>query len=471
MEGALAVRDTTIYRYSNSGRSLGVLRYDDAVHEEDLDGTDKLTVTATEFVSKGERLVWKDETGRWHEHIVDGIRGSHRGSSQRNQLTCSNSVSELFGIEAGGTVMKGTVKSILSRLLGLTRWEAGKCSGFGKVELEVWNKNVRECVADLCEECGGEMYTVTPVDEGGVKRRQVCIVKRRGSARVTRQFRYGRNVLGVDREVATDEVYTAIRGYGAKLNKKSTSEYADRLQVAVYSSANLELWGTPTSDGMGHTWAKYTDDACTDAGFLRRQCKRQLRSLSKPLVRYKFEAVEADGVWSDVELGNVVSCVDDEFDPPIEMMERVSGITRHLKGRNTCVVAIGERAKPLVEKFKAQEKQTKRASGNSTRSSASAGVRTGGGSTYSGSGDGWTHQIDGTNIGSGTVNFVTYKTDDKSDAKPDDWGGSGDSGSSTHHTSTSDIAGSQDSSGTGGGGGLSGGGGAGWGGTGGGGAF
>ena len=40
------VAKTTIFRYDNLGNSLGVLDYDEATHEEDLDGLDTLTVNA-----------------------------------------------------------------------------------------------------------------------------------------------------------------------------------------------------------------------------------------------------------------------------------------------------------------------------------------------------------------------------------------------------------------------------------------
>jgi phage minor structural protein len=373
-------------------------------------------------------------------------------------------------------VLTGTVGQILNSILSETGWTAGLCSGFGIVEIEVWHKSVRECIAQLCEEVHGELYTMIDVGENGVTARRLGIVRERGSSTVTRQFRYGRNVTGVKREVGSEEVYTACIGYGAKVNSEDESQYADRLNTIVYSDANLDLWGIQMSNGkMAQNFMTYTDEQCTDASFLKRQCERQLDVFSKPLVRYEFEAIETDGMWSDVRLGNRVSCVDDDFEPPIEMIERVSHIRRDLRGRDTCIIAIGKRVNPITEKFKAQEKVERRTTGNSSRSNADRPVRTEGGSTYSGGGGGgvssdrWIHQIDGVTQETGTINFVTTGGGSGGGSTGDEPTSSGMGGK--HNISLWDLANSRDTDPAGGGGGFSGGGGNGWGTGGGGGAF
>lgn len=475
------MESTTIYRYAPDGTPLGALDYVDATHEEDLDGTDMLEVTCDADVRKRDRLVWRDGSGTWHEHLVDSARREHSGTRARTRARCSNSVSELYLIRAEGTVLEGSARQILGWILGPTRWRAADGDVRDWVRLEVWRKDVRQCLAELADLCGAEMETVITVDGSGVASRAVRLVRARGGGLATRQFAYGRNVANISREECQDEVYTAIVGYGAKADEEDDDEYAERISVTLYSDADVSRYGAPGPGGMGHSFATYVDDGCPDRLFLMEQARKQLESLSKPLVRYEFEVEDVGAsAWADVTLGQTVSCVDDEFDPPLELMERVSHVKRRLRGSMSMTIAIGERSDPLVQRFTAGERQQKASTGNSTRSESrnpsysggsyrgsQSGGNSSGGSSLGG-GDRWTHQIDGVTQETGTINFVTTggstPTPDPTPTQTGDMGGK-------HNVSLWELASSQDSDPAGGGGGLSGGGGNGWGTGGGGGAF
>ena len=369
---------TMIYRCSNAGENLGALPYESAIHDEDLSGADRLTVKTFASISKRDRLVWQDNAGDWHEHMADNPKRSHSGGRAVTTCDCSNSISELYGVIANGTRLSGSVQAVLTALLSGTRWTVGACSDFGTVEIESWHRSVRECIAELCTLTGGELVTEITVGAYKVTRRTVRIVDERGGKTVTRQFSYGRNVSGAKREVAADEVYTAIVGYGAKLDEEDDSDYAERLTVTVESGADLSKYGIPKPDGtFAHNFTTYTDNACTSAAFLTRQCKKILDSVDKPLVCYEFDVVQGDDdLWRDVRLGNRVSCVDSMFDPSIEVVERVSHIRRSLSGRMSCTVRIGARPNPTVEYFKAANKVAKQTTGNSVATTASSAIST-----------------------------------------------------------------------------------------------
>lgn len=377
----------TIFRYDNKGTNLGVLPYDTATHEEALDGTDKLTAVTTANPSKRDRLVWQDDGGVWHEHMVDSVKRTHAGKGARAEVVCSNSISELYGTIANGTKIRADVRSILNSLLSNTRWQAGPCDDFGVVEIEVYHKSVRECIAELCELCKGELETDIKVYSYGVDARWASIVRERGSKTVLRQFQYGRNVSSIMREVAADEVYTAVKGYGAKLNEDDKSDYPARLEVSVQSNADLTRWGVLDGNGIyTHNYTTYTDAQCTSRQFLLTQCRSLLKSVSKPLVRYEFDTADVDvELWSDVRLGDRVMCVDELFNPTLELIERVSQIRRNLRGRVQCRIAIGERANPILDQFKAAEKTARKSTGNSSKVASRSPVSTRGGG-YDGEG-------------------------------------------------------------------------------------
>ena len=129
------------------------------------------------------------------------------------------------------------------------------------------------------------------------------------------------------------------------------------------------------------------------------------------MVCYEFDAYQiGDDKWKFTKLGSRVQIVDDDMD--LDTIERISYVKRNLKGRDSLRISIGKRVNPLVEKFKAEEKTSKKTTGNSTRSRAASTVTTR--NTYSSGsalgtlgGDGWVHQIDGVTQQVGTINFVT----------------------------------------------------------------
>lgn len=412
---------TQILWYDEQENQKGVLTYDSAVHEEDLDGADKLTVVTRRNAAKRDRLVWKDNAGYWHEHIVDEISTTHSGGAKRHTLTCSNSISELFRIEAPGTKAKKRVSEHLADICAGTRWNAGNSSGT-VVEVETWHKNVRECMTELCNQCGGELVTHIDVDDNGIVSRTVRVVVDYGTNTVKRTFTYGANMGAVKREVAADEVYTAVRGYGAKTSETAwqahideleeqydastdsdereklqkriskareklqavqDDDYAERLTVEVKKGdKKRQRWGVFNGLAMVHSWYVYTDANCTDRQFLRRQCNTLLKSLCNPLVRYEFDTAEIDAdMWQDVRLGSKVLCVDPVFDGGAAI-ERVSHIRRNLSGTMQCRIAIGKRANPQIDQYKTTQRLARTTTGNNIKTQAYTPTSSGG--NYSG---------------------------------------------------------------------------------------
>ena len=406
----------TIYRYTPQGESLGVLHYTEGTHTESLDGTDKLDAVAYDDVRRNERMVWQDELGKWHEHIVGNTKRVHSDGKPKTSFTTYNSIGETWCWTADGTLVSGTVGSILGYLLKDTKWSSDGSDIEGTFELETYHKQVRQCISELCEMCGGELVTDVHVISSGVTERRCAIIAESGNQSPQRQFTYGWNMTGVTREEDnTDRVYTAVYAYGKKLDGAS-GDYPERLTFAdinggdpfVLNEDALEWWGCMGNDGtMHHSCIAYTDDNCTDPYFLREQAEKMLANVSTPAVAYRMDLPRMDegDEWLTVGLGDLVHVVDDELG--MSFQKRVSSITRGLDGQKSGKVVIGKRPKLLIEKFKAQERAERTVSANTSRVSASrASLRTSGVTL----GGGWTHQVDGVALSSGTINFVTGGT-------------------------------------------------------------
>ena len=412
--------DVQIFRYRNNGEAVGAYEIYAGTHEESLDGTDKLEVTGRVCPRKNDRLVWQDNTGAWHEHIVDATERTHSGGIPTVKSTCLNSIAELAGVQADKVKpqYKGTVKAVLTAVLRDSgcRWTVSGGSKFEskKYTLETWHKSVRECIAELVDMCGGELVTTISVGKRGVSGRSVKIVEERGSDVVRRQFSWGANMANVKRVVSSDDVFTGVIGYGAKKDKdkestdgkKKSDDYAERIKVVVESSdsTKLQRFGTPLAGGMAHSYMVYTDSNCDDADFLRRQCRSLLKYHSRQQVRYEFDVYQVDDdTWKDVKLGNKVQVVDDDLG--IDEIERISFVKRNLVGLDSCRIVIGDRPNPTVKKFKAAERTSKKTTGNSLVSASTAGVLTLG--NYGEGGESWIHQVNGATQQTGTINFTT----------------------------------------------------------------
>jgi hypothetical protein len=210
--------------------------------------------------------------------------------------------------------------------------------------------------------------------------------------------------------------------------------------VTVEDRSLIASYGTPGADGtLGHTWGVYTDDGCTSESFLRKQAQRVLYNGKTLDSSFEFELEDIDS-GAMLSLGDDVQVIDEDFG---QIESRVYSITRQLSSRTVGTVRIGKRKDKMVEQFRAVEKESKRATGNSTSTSNytphySSGsynggyTGSGGGGSYVGGGggyasDGWVHQIDGVTQSSGTVNFITAweaeEPQNPSSTAEDTWGG------------------------------------------------
>lgn len=68
-----------------------------ATWTEELGGEDALELKTATPVAKGNRVVWLDAQGLWHEHIVSEVEQAHAEGAPTYRATCENSISELYG--------------------------------------------------------------------------------------------------------------------------------------------------------------------------------------------------------------------------------------------------------------------------------------------------------------------------------------------------------------------------------------
>lgn len=433
--------------FSAFDEPLGRIRPLSATHEEGLDGTDTLTIETLDAVEKGQRVVWRDVAGTWHEHVVDSTETRHDGKGKPiTTATCINSICETYGDYIDDKRPTGSASAILSAYLSAatgTRWALGTTDAAGSYSsgVSAYHTSLRKAIAQLCERCGGELETTIAVDGSGVVSRKVGIrAMRNATAAMTprHRFEYGRNLVGVTRNVASDEVVTALYGYG-KGEGTEDGGYGRRLDLSsvnggskyVADDAARALYGKPGADGSkSHRFGVVVFEDCELADELLEATRAELQRVNHPRVSYECPIADLRAVDArhPVVVGEPVQVVDDELG--LRSVERVTSVRRDLMGGTTGTVSVGERDSEIVRTFTKVAREESRASDTASTvdsisgltpdylSSLTGALNAGG---YSGSivsagagggtlGDGWKHEVVTTlpdSTDSKTIYFVT----------------------------------------------------------------
>lgn len=290
-----------------------------ATWTEELNGEDTLEIVTTCELAKGQRVVWCDQQGVWHEHIVASVTAEHSGGAPSYAATCENSISELYGDWVSDKRPSGSASVALRAALETSRWTVGEVTVDGSHSASFYRTSAREALQTVVKTWGGELSTTIVVSGTKVASRRVNL-GRRGSDN-GRRFTYGRDMTRIARTVDSDDVVTALYGFGkgeevgdghgrgidfADVN--NGKQYVEDLEA-------LEVWGRPDgSGGKAHVFGKFEAPDCDDPTELKRLTEEDLERRKEPRVSYEAEVstfADYGYDFSGVALGDDVALVDE----------------------------------------------------------------------------------------------------------------------------------------------------------------
>lgn len=348
------------------GRQTGTLTdVIEAVHKDEVNGEDSLTlVLASCDLTKGDRIVWRDGFGTWHEHTVNDTEDVHGDGKMYTTAYCENSIAELYTDYIDDLrPYDTTATDALQKALSNSRWEMGTVSVAGKASTNFYHESAREALADIIEAWGGELSTTIRVEGTQVSHRLVNITARRGADNGKR-FEWTKDMESITREVSTDDVVTALYGYGKGLEAYDdegnlTGGYERKLKFGeinggldyVADEDAKARWGLPDGKGgIKHTFGKVEFSDCEDMRELLALTKAELKKRCEPRVTYSADVVDlADAGFSseDVRAGDVVQIVDRELG------ERLSGrvlcVERYLFNEQATRITLGNVARSITD--------------------------------------------------------------------------------------------------------------------------
>lgn len=361
------------YVYDRWGKQVGTLPHPlSATHKDRVNGEDSLTLELPGApLTKGQRILWRDKFGAWHEHMVSDVSERHEGGRIVQEAYCESSIAELLTDYLVEVEPKGAVCSAaLSRALEASgsRWTVGRVEPKGTADFSWYHVTAYDAVTEIVEAYGGELEVTIVVEGDVVRERRIDILQRRGSD-LGRFFCYGHDLVGIERTVGTDPVYTALYGYGKGVQRydeetgEATGGYSRKITFGEINGgldwvgdedARLK-WGVPDGrGGVKHAFGKVEFSDCEDAAELKERTLAALATASQPQVTYEGsvlnfgEAGFANG--EDCRPGDTVYLRDPELGD-LRVQGRVLEVDRDELSERSTKLTLGNIRERFTQRF------------------------------------------------------------------------------------------------------------------------
>lgn len=358
------------YVYNRWGKQIDTIPWPtEAIHKDTLNGEDSLSLTVLGTpLDKGQRVVWRDKFLNWHEHTVTDTQTIHRDGELYEIAYCENSIAELLtDILEEVEPRAATSQSALERALEKSRWVPGTVQPTGTHDFSWYHQTAYSAVTDIVETFGAELYTTVVPREDVIFERKVDILNHRGDD-YGHIFAYGYNLAGVERDVTTEAIYTALYGYGKGTEQydeetgEATGGYSRKISFAdinggipwVGDDDAKMRYGVPDGKGdVKHAFGIIEFSDCEDPEELLELTKDALKTASKPQVTYSGDILNlAAGGYAngeDSQPGDTVYIRDQVLDERLQ--GRVLEVERDLLDESNTKVTLGNIKSTFTQKM------------------------------------------------------------------------------------------------------------------------
>lgn len=322
---------------------------------QEINGEDSVTVQTRQPLAKGMALVWRDATGRWHEHVVSSVDEEHSlDGGPLLTVWCELSTCELRGdyvVEErpGVQTGKASARTAMESALKSTRWAVGPVDVATLAGCSMYHESAWDAVCQVVKTWGGELEASYDVDPAsGVTARSLGLRAKLGKQNATRRFEWGRDLESIKRSVDETDVVTAIYAWG-KGEELDGGSYGRRIGISgvtpdglpyVHDDEALKVWGRPDGE---HAFGDMVEEDCEDPQELYRLALADLAVRSAPRVSYTASVVQFGEAGSDlagVGLGDAVQVVDRGFAQPLRVGARVVRIETDMLMKKSPVLTL-----------------------------------------------------------------------------------------------------------------------------------
>lgn len=318
------------------------------VSTREVNSDEPLEFESTEEYEKGDRVVWQDSRGRWHENIIDGVEEERGSSGLIYAYYCpSSALVELSGDYVEEKRPYDTsARTALTAALSGSRWTVGQVDDLGTASASLYHMSAWEALQEVVLAWGGEVEFDIEVSGDRITARRINLKAKVGGD-TGRRFTYTKDLLSVAREVDEGNVVTALYGYGSSLpaTGEDGSETGGFTRKITFGEVNegknwvgdeeaLELWGRPDGKGgKAHVFGEVEFSECEDPAELLELTRAELAKRCVPSVTYKADvmAVQRAGEgFEGADAGDTVLVVDKVYDPPLRARARITKVKEDL---------------------------------------------------------------------------------------------------------------------------------------------
>ena len=334
-----------------------------ATRSAQINGEDALDISTSDYLAKGQRVVYRDGMGRWHEYIVSGGDEAHdSGRSAVGTYHCENSWAELRTApyiidKRPGSQGAVSAQSALATALEGTRWEVGECDLVKTARTTWYHVSPWDAVADLVNVWGGQLRADIEVDGSGVVNRKLSLMQSIGLGPGVR-FDYGADVSGITVTHDESDIYTALYCYGKGVETESGG-YGRKIGIEevnggvpyVEDAEAKQIWGQIGPDGLDNAYGIYENGDCEDASQLKAEGIAALADASRPKVQYSATVVQFSRAGLDLRgatLGDRADIVDRSFyrsrgvDSDLRLSGVVVGVVENLLDPDSTSFTLGD---------------------------------------------------------------------------------------------------------------------------------
>lgn len=337
----------------------------------EINGEHSLTLTTTQKLGKGERLLLTRP--KKEEFVVAGVDEEHLiGDTVVRTYYCVWSLQEdlqgvMVSVMPGVRASRVTSSYALDALLSTqTRW-SGACYLDGSISgrASMYDRSAWDALSTFLEVWGGEVYTrITNDSTGAVTARELCVTDHVGNRDVVHRFDFGRDMTSIKRSFPDTPLYCRITprgkgeqtengGYGRKITIASVNSGKDYLENTSVSSA----YRLKNPDGTYiYPTLKVENSECETPADLKTWAQSVLSTYTTPQVVYTVDASVLNriiGSSSDpLHLGDEVHVSDDAFgSESIKLESRIIAIDYDLLEKSNTVYTIGASKESISAKF------------------------------------------------------------------------------------------------------------------------
>lgn len=330
---------------AHDGTALGDLdptRVASIVVTSEVNGENAMTITTTQELAKGDRLLWRDGRGYWHEYVVEGAESVHdMHDATMHTYWCPWSVQHdlectfVTGMPGTGGTPASARDALTAALAGTARWTAGTVGVTTTGSASFWRMSGWEAMQTLVEVWGGEVQATITVSTTGVVSRAVDLLVHVGASTASRRFDYGGDVSGITRTLE-DQLWTArvmplgageettSGGYGRKITIESVNGGVAWLENA----SAVPLTRVPDGNGGWEVPVQVVENSeCKTPAELKAWATAHLDEWTTPKVSYEADVVQLARAGMDalgVSLGDQAAVVDRTFgSTPLRIEGRV----------------------------------------------------------------------------------------------------------------------------------------------------